>query len=971
MKYFSDRMMWIGRLRSAALGTTAIALALGVGFVSGKAQAEERLADLNIEEVVVTGSRIIRPDFESASPVVSFDTTVFQNTGSATLDTALNQMPQLVAQSTANTNSPGGGTPAIQLRGLAPARTLVLLDGRRFIGNLVNIPTALVERVDILSGGASAAYGSDAIAGVVNIRLKHNMQGFEVDTQVGVTERGDGLNHQISLAWGGDIGDGKGNVSVALLRQWREISYARDRSFSSVQQLSTTLPEGAVAINGGNLPSQAAVNAIFARYGVAPGTVSNATSFGVNTNGTLFRGAGPAINYLGSLTGDYTAAANGTVNWHAGNYFYLEAPLNSHSAFTQGHYDVSDRVTLYGQALFNRYLSSFALGPAPTGVFASQTLSIPVTNPFIPADLAQLLASRPNPTAPFTYTKRLESQNPRRTDITNNTFDIVTGLRGDIPAVDGHWDIYVSHSNSRAEQLLNSANITNLQTLLSAANGGTSICAGGYNPFGRQPISAACVAYVNASEPLITNNKQTVVEGTLQGTIFSLPAGDLSALIGGDYRRNTLASLTTGLLRTGALPTNAPQEPVTGTIEVSEVFTEFFVPVLRDKPFAHKVDVNLGYRYSDYSTSGGVSTYKADGTWYVVEDVGLRGGYQRAIRSPTVLDLFSAQRTGSVVLGTPGSLGQGDPCDINGAYRKGANGAQVRTLCLAQGIPASIIDQFVNPNSSTPSVLGGNPNLNPEKANTYSIGAVWRASEDLPGFKNLQMSIDYVNIDLKGGLGSVGGSTAVPRCFNSTGTSNPTYSNSSPFCTIITRDASGNIALIAETTQNLNRIKDSAVDFQINWTTELGAKAGSLNVNSLVTYWVNYSFQGTPGDAPIVTVGAIGGNNGTRPKWRATTDIRWDLDPFSVGLRWRYMDSMISGTAVGVVGSTAKGVPSTNYFDLNGRWGVTERLAVRVGILNLLDKTPPNYTGSVQHNTEAGTFDVMGRRYFVGMTLKF
>jgi outer membrane receptor protein involved in Fe transport len=381
--------------------------------------------------------------------------------------------------------------------------------------------------------------------------------------------------------------------------------------------------------------------------------------------------------------------------------------------------------------------------------------------------------------------------------------------------------------------------------------------------------------------------------------------------------------------------------------------------------------LDLGYRTSDYSTTGSDDTYKANVIWNAFGGLTFRGGIQESIRAPDVFELFSQQTSGFVAIGSASDgIGFGDPCDVTGGYRNGPDADQVRALCLAQGVQSGVVDNYTFADSAVPGVVGGNPNLEPEKAKTYTAGLVWRSSSDWPLAENLQVSIDYVEIDLTEALGSVSGTTTVQRCFNVNGF-NPSYSISNPYCDLISRNAtSGAIDRVSSVTENLVEFQHRSYDLQLDWAYDL-ERLGTISVNTMWSYLDAHNVTVLPGEDPLEVSGAIGGNNGTRPKWRSTTQLLWNTDTLNVGVKWRYYEKMISGAAIGVPNSTAVGVPDIHYFDLFGGWAISDKLTLRGGIINLFDKTPPNYTNSVQANTEPGTYDVLMRRFFVGLTARF
>jgi outer membrane receptor protein involved in Fe transport len=430
------------------------------------------------------------------------------------------------------------------------------------------------------------------------------------------------------------------------------------------------------------------------------------------------------------------------------------------------------------------------------------------------------------------------------------------------------------------------------------------------------------------------------------------------------------------------------QNPLNGATDVYELYGEVLIPILKDLPFVHTLNVDLGGRYSDYSTVGGVTTYKVDLEWRPIEQVLIRGGYQKAIRAPNIGELFSPQgqnfpSIGPAVTSTggPAGLNSGDPCDVRNVYRTGANAAQVRALCLAQGMPTSIVDSYVYNNTQIQGTTGGNPNLTEETADSYSVGAVWTPHFDQDLFRHLSSSIDYYNIDIKNAVGTVPASTAVSKCFNADG-SNPSYSNANFFCQLLQRDSlTGQFVNSLQTNANLARIKTAGVDFQVDWNFGLGAiglddKYGNLAFNLIGNYLTQMEVELLPGDPFRNLRGSIGDQSITNvgnafAKWKTFSTLSYSVGPAEASLRWRYIGGMIDQSCIGRATCTAVSPGATSYYDLTGSWKINDNYEINGGVLNLADKQPPFFTSFIQANTDPSTYDVLGRRWYVGIRARF
>jgi iron complex outermembrane receptor protein len=924
-----------------------------------------------VSEVVVTGSRIARRDFVAQTPIVTQTVEAMKQSGAVNVEQSLLQLPQFAAGTGESSGGIGGagGRATLNLRSLGDQRNLVLLDGRRLplasvFGQVdVNIiPLSVLDGVETITGGASAIYGSDAMSGVVNFKTRSHFKGVQVDAQYGNSFKSDRETKDISLTAGGGFADGRGDALLSFGDTEREALPGTARDFYKIAVLSSFLGYGDYVPSANNLPSQAAVNALFASYGVK-GNVSRSNPFGFNDNGSLFTVNG-ALNYQGITSGEYVVAG-GNVRYPFTLSTDVLSPMKRRSFFGKIDYDVNDWVTVYGQAL---YVHTEDANNGGTSLTQFGTLpSIPVTNPFIPADLRTLLASRPNPTAPFTFNGRYVGLPNKTFDDTWNTYQIILGLRGKLPIKDWTYDLYASNDETdRNTSIDRGVLLDRFQTLLNAPDGGNSICAGGYNPFGNtnaMNLSSACVDYLSAdinSEEVL---KQNIVEGTVQGALFDLPAGQARFSLTGNWRQNTYASRPDAHLETpGEVQSINPTVPVTGETKVSEIAGEVLLPILKDLPFVQSLNLDGAVRYSKYNLSGGVWTYKLDGDWTVVPGLMLRGGYARAIRAPNVGELFSAATGGQAGFGNPPA--GGEPCDSRTLARQ-QGGTKLRDLCIATGVPAGIVDSYIFPTTATASVISGNINLTPEKADTYTAGFVYRPQVDNVLLSGLSLSVDYYNITIDNVISTINGGTVINKCYNLDG-SNPDYSPTNPYCLLLHRDSNGQLDLVKTPYLNLGGLKTSGVDTVIDWHAEAGP--GTITFNSVIGYKISFQQQALPGSSWQEFVGTI--NPNYFPRWQALTTLGYQMGPAQVALRWQYLSSMKDGTSVTRPASPSPGVPSYSKFDLTGSYRVTDDVQLRAGITNLFDKAPLVIAGT-PGSTNPSIYDIIGRSFYVGVRAKF
>jgi iron complex outermembrane receptor protein len=926
-------------------------------------------AGTELEEVIVTGSLIRSPNQTSSSPIVSAGLDELERSGDVSLIANLNQMPQFNAQSGVFSGGQGtGGRVTINLRGLGSNRNLVLLDGRRLPLSDINgnvdanaIPEASVSTIDVITGGASAVYGSDAMSGVVNFLSESYFDGVRADIQYGNSTRGDLEKMSASLALGSSFASDRGRILLSLGYTDREGMYGSKRSFFEFVTPSSFIGQGTFVPAATNLPNATAVNDLFASYGVAT-PVSNTLNLGFNDDGTLFTQTG-ARNYRGPTTDGYAVLA-GNVRMPVGPQFLLVSPTDRNSLLTKFDYEVGDALTLYGQLM---YVDSKVYTESGGSLTQFGTLTtIPVTNPFIPDDLATLLASRPTAAAPFTWNGRYVGVPYKGWDEQYTTTQYIFGGRGDMPVGDWSYDLFVTYDTTDHNQTMHHAVLKNrVQTLLNAADGGNSICAGGFNPFGvvnSSDISPQCLAYMTTKATSTEYLEQSIVQGTIQGSLFKLPAGDVRMALLGGWRENTYEFNPDSDLAAQNIEAVLASLPAEGNIDVSEVAVQFEIPLL------NSLTMGAAYRFSDYSTAGGVDAYAGDLKWRPVDSFLIRTGYQRAVRAPNIGELFAAAVGSQVAFGTPpGAIG--DPCDVRSSARTGAGGASVRQLCLDQGIPSAIIDTYVFPTTATAGVLSGNAELEPETADTYNIGFQWTSNSDSGLMSNMSVSLDYYNIEISDVISVVPGLTTLSKCYNLDGT-NPGYDNSNTFCQLLNRDSNGLLQLIETPYLNLGKLSTAGVDLDFSWSPALNSMgmnaAGNLFLRTNVSYTDSFEIQTIVGDPTVDYVHTISVGN-SHPRWKSLMDIGYQSESFTLGMRWRYLEGMDDVTTITTPATPQPGTETYNTYDLYGTFSPSEKVTIRAGVSNVTDELSIRVSSS-QWSTDPALYDPTGRQWYLGMS---
>jgi len=955
-----------------------------------------------VSEIVVTGSRLPKADLIANSPIVTVSQQDIRSSGALTLDVLLNRLPQVVPSYSSAANNPSvNGASYVDLRGGGPSRNLVLLDGRRVVGanasnsvDLNTIPSQLIERVEIITGGASAVYGADAVTGVVNIILKKRFEGLEVSGRSLVSDRGDGREHEVSATYGRRFAGASLMASLGWAKRDEIGKGARD--FSSQADTPSSFLPGGSYVPGPNMPSQAAVNAVFARYGVAAGAVSTRggqAGFSFNSDGTLFapgvlgNPTFDAQNYRGPL-GDVVSALYPDVyayNFQPFNKLIL--PLERWSGAVFANAQLNDRTTLFAQAMATRYTAATALAPVPSPGVANplypglnvQTFTIPVTNPFIPADLAALLASRrgdspalagAGPAEEFQYRFRAVALGPRQSSNTAEVGNLIAGARFEL-ARDWKAEAFASWGRYRRTEVQDGLlSIRRFEQLLDSPTGGTEACAGGFNPFAGT-LSAACRDFLRVRARYRTEVEQQNAVATASGPLFSLPAGPVEAVVGVEYRRVSFTFRPPAELNPGDVAGFLPAFAVKGSVRFADLFAELAAPLLADRPFVHRLDMTLGYRRSDERTTGSVDSYKAELSWAPVEPLRFRAAVQRAVRAPDIFERYEPAHGGSAT----GS----DPCAVESAARS----AQILDLCRRQaatvGFAPGYVDDFSQPFTDVEVTNGGNPSVKPEKATTFTVGAVWRPAWESGWVGGLAASVDGYRIKVDGAIGYQDPQLTLNGCYNIGGPTNATYDPANPFCQRIRR-SSVDFSLFdiqaLETNQAVLEI--SGVDFALSFRTDLAALAGRAWLGrldtSLTASWLDRFRQQSSSAQPLVDyAGTIAGSSTpyqSLPRWKAQGTVTWSSGPAELGVTGRFIDAMEHRDRRSGADPTATGVGSAWYWDLSGRWSIGERAQVRGGVLNLFDRGPEIYFPAVDAKTEPSTYDVVGRRFWVGLTLR-
>lgn len=986
MRRFS---VWL--LVSASVGACALSLTIPTTAQAQGAADEQGLED-NDNVIVVTGSLIRRPNNTSVSPIVTVDASALEQSGSININDALNQLPGFTTAGNSATGGQGtGGRATLNLRGLGSNRNLVLLDGRRLplsdiSGNVdINIiPESIISGVDVITGGASAIYGSDAMSGVVNFRTLRGFDGVAIDGQYGISEEGDAQRYNTSIALGTGFAEGRGSLLAAFSYTDQNSLQGSERAFFFDKVPSSFLGTGVFVPSATNAPDAAVTTAIFNGYGVS-GARSALDRLGFNNDGTLFNQNG-GQNYRGPNGSNGYAVFGGNVRMPVGQQLQVLNALERKTAFLKAEYELAPDITAYGQFLHVDLTVNTESGGSLTQF--PRLTTIPVTNPFIPNDLRTVLASRPNPTAAFDWSGRYVGIPDKNWDENYRVQQYQIGLRGDIGA-GWSFDLFASYDESRHTQVMHYAVLkSQVQRLLNAPDGGASLCAGGFNPFGdanARNLSQACVDFMTKDAISIEDLSQTQFTAQVNGELFDLGAGPVQMALLGNYRRNTYAfspdfdlTADSGFAPGGNIEAVVNTLPLPRTaISVHEVAAQIDIPLVSNAPFAEELAIGAAGRVSDYSTTGSVESYEIDARWRPVEDLLIRGSFQRAVRAPNIGELFSPAQGNQLVIGTPPSA-LGDPCDVRSSARTGANAAQVAALCVAQGVPTAAIATYQFTTTATGQITQGNLGLTPEKADTFNIGAVYNSSATSGLFSDFSISLDYYNIKIEDVISPVPGLTVLSKCFNLDG-SNPSYSVTNEFCALISRDAQGQLLSVSTPFLNLGALKTDGVEVQIHFgrPAPFLAESGTIYIDSTIGWLNDFSVQLLPGAPFLDYTGISNGGAGPNsvppratPKWKALTTLGYNSDRFDMGLRWRFQGSLDDVSAVLTPNNQQVGVSDYHLFDLFANYDFGNGLRLRAGVTNLFDRDLP-FVASSQISTDPALYDLVGRSFYFGASFDF
>ncbi|WP_339333012.1 TonB-dependent receptor [uncultured Maricaulis sp.] len=942
-------------------------------LISGLAVAAPAVAQ-DDDVVVVTGSRIQRTDTVAPSPITNVSAEQLAVVNTVNTEDFINTLPQVVPAFDSTSNNPGNGTATVSLRGLGTTRTLVLVDGMRFVGSgasqvvdLNNIPTALVESVDIVTGGASAVYGSDAVAGVVNFIMKDDFEGVDIaasqETSLGDL---DGEITNLSITMGGNFDDGRGNAVISMGYTNRNAVFQGDRGFSSLTNWDPgpgNAASGFIAGGSSNIPGTRFRGATTSNFGLNTAAVE---AFDGDCVGNSCSGF--FVNEQGQVRGMRFGNPNDTYNYAPSNYLQLPQERYNISAFAT--YEVNEHLELYGRGIYANNVVDSQLAPTPAGV----TLNVDLADPNIPAALLALMTNdagtnNGDGTATIRTSRRYEELGTRNSLRDTSSFQLVFGARGDINE-NWNYDVFANYSRSSISQIQSgNLSVSALQDAVLCHQNAVGCSAPYANIFGGPgSISAEGAAYISRTGAQIDNVELFQTVATVNGALpaFQLPTAEYAPalVLGVEYREASAESIPDSVLGPDVRGFNSSL-PVAGVVDVYEFFAEAEVPLITGKAMVESLSLNAAFRTSEYNTVGNTETFAVGLGWQINDQVRLRGNFNRAVRAPNVGDLFSPF--------TNGFPGAGDPCSggANGSYGP----STIDATCIAAGVPAGQVGAPFQGNAQMEALFGGNVNLGVETADTYTIGAVIEPSM----IEGLTVQLDYYNIEIEDAISTVPLQTLLNEC-HQTGIQ-ASCDTLYPVGSTNRNPATGELGANGFTPNlspvNVATLAVEGIDVRVDYS--FGADVIGLPGDMAITYYGGYMIASdytTSATSPVIECAGLYGLDcgEPTPEYKHSMQTSWYTGPFTTSLRWRHIGALDADpTTLAFVSDLSDDITAKNYFDITFNYDVNETFTATVGVTNFTDTDVPELgsTASEQANTWPATYETLGRRLFVGGRLRF
>jgi len=950
------------------------AIALGVLMMSAPAvsaynYAEEADEEEKVERISVLGSRIKKETFESASPITVISAETLKETGFSNLEEALSDLPQLSVGT--NLGNSSNGTTSGNLRGAGVNRTLTLINGKRVVASsitgttvdLSTIPVGMVEQVEILTGGASAVYGSDALAGVINIRLKKDYEGFKFSANVSMPEKGGAEAQQFSLSMGGSFADGKGNINAGINYSNSEPLQQKDRDFVHGKGLISSVSNPLSETSTDGIPDNIIVTDL--HTGAYPATGGIKTwnwdegrydHYYIDPTGEL------AFND-NTFYGGYTSGGPG---FAFGDYAYqLRGSQKVLSTMVNLNYEVSDSTSFYSTIQLSKsdskYLGQMAYTPSPITVHRE--------NPTLPQSVRDFMDERSwneiisdsSISRYDTVYRTHEDFGRQGNDSTRDFFSALFGFNGQLMDTDWDWDLSFQYGESKLTQRRNRLYKDRHDYAFDVVEDadGNAVCRatleGNPSAAGCLPLSIfgentdlEAIDWVSGVAQSSNKNEQTIISGYVSGELFELPAGFVSVVIGGEYREEVIESTPDSATYAGNILLAGLSPPIKPTsLDVQEYFTEIDVPVMEN------LTINGSYRYSDYSSIGKVDAWGVGLDYQMIEDIKIRMSASESVRAPSVYDLYN-----------PGTVGFSfitDPCN---KPSEGDN-PDIRTANCAIAVGANWEDPLSTASRGVRS--GGNPELQPEEAATLTAGIVFTPNS----IENLNISIDWWEMELTNEITTVSVGQLLNTCYDTPGLD-------SSACNAITRRADGAISEIKGGSINLGKSLLSGIDYEIEYKIPANKLIDDLEGEFFTSVIINQWLDRNETSDPLDPEGSYYNYKGNHyyPDFLVNFSLAYNTDDWGVKLRGNLRDKSVSNANFNHEKANYNEVypngngkaPILKRFDFIGHYMVNESTNLSFSIRNLLDEEPPRITAL--NGGLYGVADVIGRTYNVGITVE-
>ncbi|WNZ57191.1 TonB-dependent receptor [Microbulbifer sp. MKSA007] len=892
--------------------------ALGTLASTGIFAQESTDVGAEVEEVIVTGSRIARDPLSTTGPITLVDSETIARSGVGTIDELLNQLPSMGTTGiNSNDNNGGAGLSFVELRNLGSARTLVLVNGRRFVSSssgvssavdMNNIPVDMIDRIEVLTDGASAVYGSDAVAGVINIVMKDSFEGVRINARAGATEAGGGENGEISITFGGESDRGKFIANLSHSKR-DEITY-NDRDWAELY--SSMSPTGN----------------IFTNYG----------SFSVADDGE-------------TLT-DYSS-------YDIGQFMWLSGSMERTSLTANGSYSITDAVELYGEGSYTVKTTNQQLAAQPMYSGNGLNLTSDNVSDEIAAQLEEawqeaedqyqielaayeaaydewesqgspdgLEPSAPEATHGDSWQDGISdirlrpvSGGTRDYEQKTETFRLLGGARGDLANGWG-WDTFLSYGRNEGENTIgNSYNKTLLQEVIDGNSG----------------IADEDISFLGGMSDDVTNyisytdredNEYDLINfgASLTGDIdaVQLPGGPLGFAAGIEYRKESGEFNPSEETQNGDTFGNQ-QDATAGDYSVTELFTEFNLPILAGEKYADELSMDIALRYSDFDTFGGQSTGKLGIVYAPTENFRFRTSYSTSFRAPGIYELYSGTSQSYEYLL--------DPCDTSSSNTSG------------QGANCSEVgSSFTQAGSQIATNVGGNEDLEAEEARTFTAGIVWT-----PSFaEDLSITVDYYDVEITNAIDSADLQQILDDCYRD---------GIADACALIERGDSGQITYLEGSLLNIGEIRTKGIDLDV--VQNLYFDTGKLALRAQATRLLEYEIYNTETEATSDYLDYVGTSSGVYVKWRGLASATWYADNWDFGIDAQYLSDGQSPYV---------DVPSHTYLNLKAGWDVNDNMRLTAGIDNIADREP-SYTSSWYDVNSS--YDYQGRYAWAGISYQF